>query len=255
MRCSPAARTLMIGFIVAGVFTSKLYAIPYWESTKNNVQFKETTSTNGNTNNLASEGGLGKEIGEGLPFSFVIDDIDNGVQDGLLPDKLNYVFLLTNEQSNAILNNDGIGRITVTAARDIGRTRNEDGTYQPGTEFLGVLIDDVVVPGAFIYKELLTSTATTPPHTENNVDLTKGPNFNTDVTATESALIPKNMMQDGIGDNRIDLALDPTNSVGRLKIKSITLEYMPLPEPNSIILTILGGAATVLLMRRRRFSR
>lgn len=250
MQAGILARAMTIGLVAGLVSVSRLNAAPFWEATKNNPQFKVTTNTNGALNNLASEGGLGKD--DGSSFTYVIDDIDNGVRDGLLPDKLKYVFSLTEAQANSIMNNDGIGRITVTAARDLGRTKNDDGTYAPGTEFMFVLIGDTVVPDAYLYKELLTPTLTTPPHTENGADLTKGPNFNSDVTATESAFISQAIMQEAAGTGEIDLFLDPTERVARLKIKTITLEYMPVPEPQSFLLLLLGGTLAALQVRRRK---
>jgi hypothetical protein len=247
MRSNSLISYVAAALFAACVFASGLAAAPLYTATKNSPMFKATTSTDGNTNCQASEGCLGKQYAGGGGFFFVVDDIDNGIDDGLLPDKLNYVFTLTNAQKDAIRNNDGIGKITVTAARDIGRLLNPaaaDG-YDPGTEFINVEVSGVAVAGVNLFKETKSNTSTTPPHTENNVDLTKGPNFNTDVLATDSGVISKLMMQEAADNNQIEIALDPTDKVARLKIKSITLEYNAVPEPAAAILMILAGMAVI----------
>ena len=247
---------LMVAVLACGIHGSGLVAAPLYQATKTNAMFKATTSTNGNTNNLASEGGLGKQYAGGGDFYYVIDDIDNGIDDGLLPDKLKYVFTLSNAEKDAILNNDGVGKITVVAARDLGRLINPDapGGYDPGTEYISALIDDEMVAGVTLFKETLSTSMTTPPHSEGAADLTKGPNFNTDVTATDSGMITKAIMQAAADDNSIELLLDPTDKIARLKIKSITLEYNAVPEPLSVNLLGLGGLLAALSIRTRGLS-
>lgn len=216
--------------------------------------FVATTSTNGNSNCRASQGCMGKTIGEDNGFAFVVDDINNATPDGLLPNVLIFNFTLTAAEQAAIKGTPGIGQLIVTAARDIGRRAKEGGGHDDPTEWLDARFNDVMIG---VGDELFRNVLSTCPfqHSEASADLTCGPNFNTDLKSTAMVSISGAMFNSAADHSDIEVELDPTNAVARLKIASVTLRFVSVPEPPVWTLMIAALLAAGFLRGRSALGR
>jgi hypothetical protein len=201
-----------------------------------------TTSDIGGLNNcLASQGCMGINVS---PANTV------PVQDFTL------TFSVTAAQLASITASTGSGKLTVTAARDIG-IRN--GGTAPGTEFL-ITSGEGGVPLGNLYQNLISTASasiagacTTAQHNEGPpVALDCGPNFDNDTTATESVGISQANFETFAADGTVSILVHPTQlgfdcntancGVGRLKLFSATLEFdsASIPEPGSMALVSFG---------------
>ena len=203
-----------------------------------------TVSTlNDFTNCRANEGCLGK-AGQ------VFDAAGNPLAVGNLADTIFYTFTLTAGDISAInASPGGTGRLSMTAARDLGLRAGEP----VNTDFLVASLDGTLIGNLF------SSTVSTCPAGENfnPINFACGPNYHNDVTAVSSLDIASSLFLAAAADGIIDVVINPTDDVGRLKIFSFTLQYASstssssLPEPSSLLLLCVGIASLGFASRRK----
>jgi hypothetical protein len=188
-----------------------------------------------------TEGCLGRE-------GLVHDAGNNAIPGGNLVDVLGFAFPLTPEEVALILTTPGFGTLTIVAARDIGSKAG----VTP-VDYLVLTIE------TFALGNFFQNTIDTCPAGENfdPVNPLCGPNFHNDVLATDTLMIPQDVFRTSLLDDRtVAIDIDPTDTVGRLKILSLTIRYesLPVPEPSSLA---LAGAALLAAVaaRRRRHGR
>lgn len=168
---------------------------------------------------------------------------------GNLPDTFTFTFTLTAAEI-ALINTTtpDFGVLTVVAARDIGQHSGS-----AITDWLVTTLDGNALGNLFH-----DTIDTCPPGERGGAGYPQntvcGPNFHTDVTATDSFNISQSILRAAAADGTITVVLDPTDSVGRLKIFSVELTAQsgtPVSEPPVIPLVLLGGTTAFLLSRRQ----
>jgi hypothetical protein len=178
-------------------------------------------------------------------------------------------FAISPAQLAGITGSTGTGKLTVTAARDIG-VRN--GGTPPGTEFL--IISGEGTSLGNLYQNLVSTASPTIPgactinaHNETPpVALDCGPNYDNDFTATESLTISQADFLTFAADGTISILVHPTAfnvdcfgdpfcGVGRLKLFSATLAFnsTTVPEPGS--LAIIGSALVAFAAAGRKLRK
>ena len=180
------------------------------------------------TNCRDSEGCLGK-TGQ------VFDSAGNALAVGNLTDTILYMFTLTQADIDAInANPGGTGTLSMTASRDLGL---REGTAT-NTDFLVTSLDGTLI------GDLFGTTSSTCPAGENfPINFACGPNYHNDVTATSSLNFLGSFLQIAAADGIVNVLVNPTDDVGRLKVFSLTLQYTnAVPEPSSLWLLGMGGA-------------
>jgi hypothetical protein len=187
-------------------------------------------------NCLAAEGCLGRD---GL--------VD--VAGGNLPDTLTFTFSLTPAEVAAVMGGAGTqGTLTVVASRDVGHKAGA-----AADDFMTVAADGVGLGSLFI------NTIDTCPAGERgaayDASLICGPNFHTDVTASDFLSMTAASVLTFVADGTVQVVLNPSDLVGRLKIFSVELEITqtaPIPEPATWAMLVLGLGAVGVAARRRR---
>jgi hypothetical protein len=190
------------------------------------------------TNCLAAEGCMG-HVG-------LVDTVG-----GNLPDTLSFTFTLTPAQVTALTSTPGeSGALTVVASRDIGHKAGA-----AATDFIDVMGEGVALGSLF------TATIDSCPAGERGTDyasgLVCGPNFHTDVDATDMLSLSSADLMSFAADGSITFVFDPTATVGRLKIFSVQLQVTQapaIPEPATAGLVGLGLLAVALSARRKAAS-
>lgn len=179
---------------------------------------------------------------------------NNDVLGGNMPDTFTFAFPFSAAQIGLITGNPVAARLSVVASRDLGiRT----GTTPPATEFLVTLADGATLGNLF------PNTTSTCPAGERgspgyDLNLVCGPNFHTDVTATDSLLVTN--IQSAVTDGTVNIVLDPTNggapgnTVGRLKIFGVNLQVeqvSSVPEPSVLALLVFALSGVAVFCRRK----
>jgi hypothetical protein len=185
-----------------------------------------------------SEGCLGRT---GLVF----DSAGNALAVGNLPDTLLFTFTLTPAQMAAIAATPApSATLSMTAARDLG-LRTGSAT---NTDFLVTSVDGTGI------GDLFGTTVSTCPAGENSgpINFTCGPNFHNDVTAVSMLGITGSLMQAAAADGSIDVLVNPTDDVGRLKVFSLTLSVQVIPEPATLLLWTAGLAGLGLMRLKKQ---
>jgi hypothetical protein len=190
------------------------------------------------TNCRDSEGCLGRT---GLVF----DSAGNPLAAGNLTDTNLYTFTLTPADITAVnANPGGTATVSMTAARDLGLRA---GTAT-NTDFLVTSLDGTLI------GDLFGTTVSTCPAGENSpINFACGPNFHNDVTAISSLDVSGPLFQTAAADGLVNLLVNPTDDVGRLKVFSLTLQYAAnaVPEGSSIWLLGIGMAGLAVVRRRK----
>jgi hypothetical protein len=178
-----------------------------------------------------SEGCLGK-TGQ------VFDAAGNALAVGNLTDTILFTFTLTPQQVSLINATAApSATLSMTAARDLGLRA---GTAT-NTDFLVTSVDGTGI------GDLFGTTVSTCPAGENfPINFTCGPNYHNDVTAVSTLGISGSLMQAAAGDGSIDILVNPTDDVGRLKVFSLSLTVQVIPEPATLLLWAAGLAGLAL---------
>jgi hypothetical protein len=186
-------------------------------------------------NCAASEGCFYKQ-GQGVPAT------------ANLPAQFTFNFSVSPQQLAAITASGGVGRLTVTAARDLGHKA-------------GAAPDDALVttidgsPLGSMFLNAIDSCPAGERGTDYSQTLLCGINFHTDVTATESVAISTATFASAAADGTVTIAMTPTANVGRVKIFAVTLEFVgttPVPALDPRLLVALALAVGVVGWRLAR---
>jgi hypothetical protein len=201
------------------------------------------TSATGLFNCLAAEGCLGRDgnvdVAGGNPPGFPNVSLPS------------FIFPLPPDVFVKIFEEPGtIGFLRVTASRDIGHREGE------------ALNDFVTVKSQGInLGNLFQFVVDTCPLGERGVnyaaDLVCGPNFHTDVAATDGLDIFQSQMRDLSTSGFMSFQLIASPDVGRLKIFSVELTIQavpapPVPEPSTYALLALGLGLVSVAVRARK---
>lgn len=155
-------------------------------------------------------------------------------------------FNLTPAQVTAIAATSVVGSFTVVASRDIGHKAGA-----AAVDYL-VMTGDAGVALGNLFENTIDTCPAGERGTDYANDLVCGPNFHTDVQATDTLLLSNASLQALAADGFINITTDPTATVGRLKFFSFRLlieEATTVPEPSTLALAALAG---LLLLRRVR---
>jgi len=163
-----------------------------------------------------------------------------------IPVTIPYSFSLTPAEKAAIIGAPAgtIGQFIVTASRDIGIRQGSN----PDPDFIPTSLE-----GTSIGTLFQSITSTCPPGERGTAypsDLVCGPNYHTDITATDVLDIPLAVLISTAADGKFDFALAPSPTIGRLNIFSVQLKVGQVPEPAT--LALLGVGLAGLGFSRRR---
>ena len=163
-------------------------------------------------------------------------------------------FFLTPAQVAAVASTPVVARFTMVASRDIG--------HKAGAAAVDYLV--ITGDGGAGLGNMFFDTIDTCPAGERGaaypVDLVCGPNFHTDVQATDTLAISQAAIQSFAADGVVTFTINPTGTgpggaeVGRLKLFSFRLQIedvSTVPEPSSLALLLLGAAQLLWPLLRR----
>jgi hypothetical protein len=177
----------------------------------------------------------------------------NDVAGGNMPDTFTFAFPFSAAEIGLITGSPVVATLSVVASRDVGiRT-----TIPPTATATEVLVTSA--DGTALGNLFQTTTSTCPAGERGGpgypADLNCGPNFHTDVTATDSLLVTNIVA--AVADGTLNIVLDPPtgggagNNLGRLKIFSVNLQVEQVPEPSVFALLVLALSGVAAFYRSR----
>ncbi len=164
---------------------------------------------------------------------------------GNMPNTFTFTFTLTAADIALINSTPDFGVLTVVAARDIGHKAGAVATDWVVTTLDGNALGN-------LFQNTIDSCPAGERGTGYPQNTVCGPNFHTDIMATDSFNISQSIFRAAAADGTIQVVLDPTDSVGRIKIFSVQLSAESVSEPPVILLVLLGGTAMFLSRRQPR---
>ena len=190
-----------------------------------------------------------KNLGTGDGIS-----VDGMTFGGLIPDTIPLKFKVSAAEKTAITNTpDGTATLSINASRDLGQRQVDDGNG--GTKFADPVDWLTVKIGGNSFGDLFKNTQSTCPKGETLGTANCGPNFHTDIQATDSssaigqATLLGAIVNDPTFGDQIVINLNRTADVGRLKIFTATLTFVP--EPSTVATLALGAVLLGWRLRHR----
>ena len=233
---------------VIGLASSVVFGAPIYDSTINtgSVAYAVTPGTVSNfVNCFTSNGCMGKA-------NFVWDNPvnQNASATSTIPSAITYSFALTAAEKAALLAAPAgaVGQFFLTAGRDIGIRQGAN----PEPDFLPTTLEGSSIGTLF---QSITSTCPAGERgTAYAADLVCGPNFHTDIAATDALTIPLAALVAAAGDGLINIRLAPSSTTGRLIIFSaeLRIDQKTVAEPGTLALIFAAFAALGLARRRLR---
>jgi hypothetical protein len=179
----------------------------------------------------------------------LVDSNNDGVINGSDPATLvaqTFSFTLSAAERALLLGaSSGVATLSVVASRDIGHKAGS-----AGVDFLSLSIEGS--PFGTLFQDTIDSCPAGERGINYAADLVCGPNFHTDVKATDSAEVALSLLQASAGDSVLQFTLDPSPDMGRLKLFSAELIIdavhpgATVPEPAAIVLIAIGLVAVAL---------
>lgn len=182
---------------------------------------------------------------------------------GMLPRiaPITYDFAVSDDEKTAITKNARtFGRLTVVASRDIGLRPKAGGGFNDPQDW--IVVGKSAIPSTIGDEKkglgfgllYLNTKSDCGPENEKGFKEGCGPNYHTDVKATDSVKIEAGEFQKLIGGGKITLVLSPSGGkgftgVGLLKIFDAKLEAVEVPEPAAVI-PVMAGLIVFVLRRR-----
>jgi hypothetical protein len=179
-----------------------------------------------------------KNLGTGDGIS-----VDGMTFGGLIPNTIPLKFKVSAAEKAAITNTPkGTATLLVKASRDLGQRQVDDG--KGGTKFADPVDWLTVKIGGNSFGDLFKNIQSTCPKGETLGTANCGPNFHTDIQASDSssaigqATLLGAIANDPTFGDQIVINLQRTADVGRLKIFQATLTFVP--EPSAVVTLALG---------------
>jgi hypothetical protein len=165
---------------------------------------------------------------------------------GNMPGVFTLNFTLTAADIALINSTPDFGLLRIVAARDIGHKAGDSATDVLATTFDGNALGN-------LFQNTIDSCPAGERGTNYPQTLPCGPNFHTDVTAADSFTLSQSILRAAAADGTIQVVLDPTNTVGRIKLFSVELAAVSVAvsQPPAILLVLLGGCIALFVSRRQ----
>jgi PEP-CTERM motif-containing protein len=157
-----------------------------------------------------------------------------------------FTFALTPAQIGSITGGPGAqATLSVTASRDIGHKAGD-----APNDMLATAADGV--PLGNLFTNTIDSCPAGERGTNYPADTVCGPNYHTDVKATDQLSIGTADITSIAADGTVNVVLTPSAQMGRLKIFDVELLVTQVPEPTSYAFFAGGLVVLGLLLRAKK---